>query len=168
MMNKFFAVLLLSAPLAAVAADATPDASFYKHAAEAGISEVDAGTLAQDKGKSQEVKDFGAMMVKDHTAANDKLKAIATAKNISLPTSASVGQMAGKAKLEILTGDTFDKSYIKGQVKAHQDTIVLLKKEIASGQDAEAKAFATATLPTVQSHLKKIKAIASGAGVKLS
>jgi predicted outer membrane protein len=29
-----------------------------------------AGTLAQSKGNSQAVKDFGAMMVKDHTDAN--------------------------------------------------------------------------------------------------
>jgi putative membrane protein len=126
---------------------------------------VDAGTLAQDKGSSQGVKDFGAMMVKDHTAANDKLKSIAAAKSISLPTSASIGQMATKAKLEVLSGETFDKSYIKGQIKAHQDTIVLLKKEIASGSDPEAKAFATATLPTVQMHLKKVKSLAADAGI---
>jgi putative membrane protein len=105
------------------------------------------------------------MMVKDHSAANDKLKGIAATKNISLPTSASIGQMATKTKLEILSGDTFDKSYIKSQIKAHHDTIVLLKKEIASGQDADAKAFATTTLPVVQAHMKKIKSIAADAGI---
>ncbi len=160
-MKKLLAMLVLSAPAMAFAADATPDASFYKHAAEAGISEVDAGTLAQDKGSSQAVKDFGAMMVKDHTAANDKLKAIASAKNISLPTTASIGQMATKTKLDVLSGDTFDKSYVKGQIKAHQETIALLKKEKMSGQDPEAKAFATSVLPTVQTHLKKIMAISA-------
>ena len=163
-MKSLLAVLILAAPLAAMA-DSNPDASFYKNAAEAGISEVDAGNLAQEKGTSQAVKDFGAMMVKDHSAANDKLKGIAATKDISLPTSASIGQMATKTKLEVLSGDTFDKSYIKSQIKAHHDTIVLLKKEIASGQDTDAKAFATATLPVVQAHMKKIKAIAADAGV---
>jgi putative membrane protein len=155
-------VLGLAAPVAAMADDATPDASFYKHAAEAGIFEVEAGTLAEDKGNNQAVKDLGALMVKDHTAANDKLKAIASAKNISLPTSSSVGQMASKAKLELLSGDTFDKSYVKGQIKAHQQTIALLKKEKMSGQDPEAKAFATEVLPTVQGHLKKFRAVSAG------
>jgi putative membrane protein len=164
-MKGLLAMLILTAPLAAVAANSYPDASFYKKAAEGGISEVDAGNLAQQKGNSQAVKDFGAMMVTDHSAANEKLKTLAASKSISLPTSASVGQMATKTKLDVLSGDTFDKSYIKGQIKAHQDTIVLFKKEIASGQDAEAKAFATATLPTVQSHLKKIKMIAADAGI---
>jgi len=159
------AMLVLAAPLAAVAADSDPDASFYKNAAEGGISEVEAGKLAQEKGASQAVKDFGAMMAKDHTAANDKLKALAASKGVSLPTSASMGQMATKAKLDVLSGDTFDKSYIKAQISAHRDTIALFKKEAASGKDADAKAFAKRTLPALQAHLKKIEAIASEAGV---
>jgi putative membrane protein len=159
----FLSLLLAAAPLA-VLAD-SPDASFYKNAAEGGIFEVDAGNLATTKGTSQGVKDFGAMMVKDHTAANDKLKSIATTKGIDLPTSASVSQIATKGKLDVLSGDTFDKSYIKSQVKAHRQTIALFRKEIASGQDADAKAFATSTLPTLRAHLKAITQIAADAGV---
>ena len=113
MKGTFFA-LMLSLPLIALAA-ANPDAAFYKNAAEGGIAEVDAGHLAQDKGNSQQVKDFGAMMVKDHTAANEKLQALASSKGITLPTTASVAQMANKAKLDVLSGDTFDKSYVKGK-----------------------------------------------------
>jgi putative membrane protein len=163
-MKHLLALLILTAPLVAAAAD-NPDSSFFNNAAEGGLFEVDAGNLAQQKGASQAVKDFGGMMVTDHSAANDKLKALAATKNISLPTSASVGQMATKAKLDVLSGDTFDKSYIKSQIKAHHATIALFKKEIASGQDADAKAFATATLPTLKAHLTKINAIATDAGV---
>ena len=165
-MKRALAVLVFAASLGgwAGAAD-SPDASFYKNAAEGGIAEVEAGKLAQQKSSNPDVKNFGAMMVKDHTAANEKLKALADSKSINLPSSSSVGQMADKTKLEVLTGDTFDKSYIKGQISAHQDTIALFKKEIASGQDADAKAFAKKTLPTVRAHLKAINAIAAGAGV---
>jgi putative membrane protein len=163
MKTAFLSLLLAAVPLAALAD--SPDASFYKNAAEGGISEVDAGNLATTKGNSQAVKDFGAMMVKDHTAANDKLKALATTKGVDLPTSASVSQMATKAKLDVLSGDTFDKSYIKSQVKAHRETIALFRKEIASGQDADAKTFATSTLPTVRDHLKAITKIAADAGM---
>jgi putative membrane protein len=159
----FLSILLAAAPLA-VLAD-SPDASFYKHAAEGGISEVEAGNLASTKGNSQAVKDFGAMMVKDHSAANDKLKSIASGKGVDLPTSASMSQMATKAKLDVLSGETFDKSYIKSQVKAHRETIALFKKEAATGQDADAKAFATSTLPTLRTHMKEITKIAADAGV---
>ena len=156
---------LLSLPLLALAAS-NPDASFYKKAAEGGIAEVSAGQIAQDKGNSQQVKDFGAMMVKDHSAANQKLQALAASKNITLPTSAGVGQMASKARLEVLSGDSFDKSYVKGQIGAHRRTIALFRKEISSGQDADAKAFASATLPTVRAHLRAITAIAAAMGIE--
>jgi putative membrane protein len=163
MKGKFLA-LVIALPMAAFAAD--PDASFYKHAAEGGLFEVQAGQIAQTKGNSQQVKDFGGMMVKDHTAANDKLQQLASSKSITLPSSPSVGQMATKGKLDLLSGETFDKSYVKGQVKAHRDTIALFRKEISSGQDSDAKAFATATLPTLRAHLKAITALATDMGVK--
>ena len=162
-MNGKFLALMLALPMAAFAAD--PDASFYKHAAEGGLFEVQAGQIAQNKGNSQQVKDFGAMMVKDHSAANDKLQALASSKTVTLPTTSSVEQMAAKAKLNVLSGETFDKFYVKGQVSAHEDTIALFQKEISSGQDPDAKAFATATLPTVRAHLKAISAIATAMGV---
>ncbi|GAC1304260.1 MAG: DUF4142 domain-containing protein [Steroidobacteraceae bacterium] len=164
-MKKVLALLMVSAPLAAWAAD-NPDAAFFKEAAEAGIGEVEAGNLAQQKASDPSVKELGAMMVKDHTAANDKLKALAASKKVDLPTSSGMGDMANKAKLEVLTGDTFDHSYIKSQIKAHHEAIELFKKESMSGKDAEAKALATATLPTLHAHLRKFDAAAKQAGVK--
>ena len=163
-MKGILTLLVLMAPLVAIGADSNPDATFYKKAAEGGIAEVAAGNLAQQKGNSQAVKDFGAMMVKDHSAANDKLQVLAASKSISLPTSASIGEMATKAKLDVLSGDTFDKSYIKSQIKDHRGAIALFNKEIASGQDPDAKAFASATLPTRRMHLKKVDALAADAG----
>jgi putative membrane protein len=143
-----------------------PDSDFYKKAAEGGIAEVELGRLAEDKSANASVKDFGAMMVTDHSAGNEKLKVIAAKKNIELPTTPSAGQMATKAKLEVLSGATFDKSYIKAMVQGHQETIKLFETEASSGQDADAKAFAAATLPTIKAHLKKIQAIAAAQGIE--
>ena len=155
-------LMLIIASAAAFAA--APDASFYKTLAQGGIAEVEAGKLAQQKGADPKVKDFGAMMVKDHSAANEQLKALAAGKGIDLPGSSSTSQMAAKAKLEVLSGGTFDKSYVEDQVKAHRDTVELLKKEIATGQDPDAKAFAQKVLPTVESHLHAINQIAAAGG----
>jgi putative membrane protein len=161
-MKSLHLVIALLVPVAVLGADSNPDSSFYKNAAEGGMAEVQLGTLAQQKAANPRVKEFGAMMIKDHTAANDKLKALAESKNIALPTSPSVGQMATKTKLEALSGNTFDKSYIKGMIEDHEEEF---KKEAASGRDAEAKSYAVATLPTLQAHLKKIQSIAADAGV---
>jgi putative membrane protein len=157
-------ILACALPLVAYAAD-NPDSSFFKHAAEAGLAEVSDATLAQQSATDPKLKDFAAMMVKDHSAANDKLAALAGSKSITLPTSASVGEMATHAKLKLESGDTFDKAYIKDQIKAHQATIRLLRKEIATGQDEDAKAFAKSVLPTVRAHLKAINTIAAADGV---
>jgi putative membrane protein len=167
MMRKILALVALVTPLAfaplAFGAD-DPDATFYKKAAEGGLFEVDTGNQAAKSSNNQQIKDFGSMLVTDHTAANDKLKSIAASKDISLPTTASVSQMATKAKLDVLTGDTYDKSFIKTQIKAHQQTIALFRKEAATGQDPDAKAFAKETLPTLRKHLKAAQAIAAQAG----
>jgi putative membrane protein len=159
------AATILAIPMMALGADKSPDGDFFKHAAEAGIAEVEAGQLAQQKGSSQAVKDFGAMMVKDHSAANDKLKSIAASENVDLPSKPGMKDVAAKVKLEAVSGDAFDKAYIKNQIAAHQQAVALFRKEAASGQDAQAKAFAASTLPTLRSHLKKIDEIAAQAGV---
>jgi len=166
-MLRVITCLILALPVVAWGA-ASPDHDFFKHAAEGGLAEVDAGTLAQSKGSSQAVKDFAAMMVKDHSAADDKLRKLADDEGVSLPSKPSVAQMASKAKLELLSGDAFDKAYIKGQIAAHVHTVALFRKEIASGTDSQAQAFAKETLPTVREHLKKIRQIAADAGISTS
>ena len=99
-MKRILASVICAVPLLAFGADQSADKSFFKRAAEGGLAEVEAGNLAASKGNSQAVKDFGAMMVKDHSAANDKLKSVAAADNVSLPSKPSVRQMAAKTKLE--------------------------------------------------------------------
>jgi putative membrane protein len=163
-MKNILLGLTLILPIAAMGAS-VPDSAFYKDAAEGGLAEVQLGKLAQEKAANPAVKDFGAMMVSDHSAANAKLTAIASAKNIELPKSPSVAQMATKGKLMLLSGDTFDKAYIKDMIADHEDDIALFKKEAQSGQDPDAKAYAIATLPTLEAHLKKIQSIAAAAGV---
>ena len=161
------AALLISLCLLAGAAAAAdnPDAGFYTKAAEGGLAEVELGKLAQEKSATASVKEFGAMMAADHGAANDKLQALAARKSIKLPASPSVGQMATKAKLELLRGSAFDKSYIKGMVEDHRQDIREFESEASSGQDPDARAYAAATLPTLRAHLKKIQAIATAQGV---
>jgi putative membrane protein len=164
-MIRILALVILGMPALGLAADANSDHSFFTKAAQGGMAEVADGMLAEQQGNSQAVKDFGAMMVKDHTAANEKLQSVAMAEGVTLPTKSSVAQMATHTKLKALSGEAFDNSYIEGQIKAHQSTVALFKKEISSGVDAQPKSFATETLPTIEAHLKKIRSIASEAGV---
>jgi putative membrane protein len=165
-MKRLILAALTATPFLASAATGSPDEAFYQALAEGGTSEVELGNLAQEKSSDQKVKDFGAMMVKDHSAANEKLQALAASKTLTLPSGAGAAGMATKAKLEMLKGGTFDKSYIKSQIKAHTATVSLLDKEISSGQDPDAKTFAQSVLPTVRAHLEAIRTIATEENVK--
>ncbi|MBV8306943.1 MAG: DUF4142 domain-containing protein [Gammaproteobacteria bacterium] len=159
------ASLTLAAPLA-LAAGTSPDDSFYRSIAAGGMSEVDMGKLAAQKSTDPKVKSFAQMMVKDHSAANQKLESLASSKQIALPKSLSPSDAATRTELESLSGASFDKSYIQSQLKGHEKTVSLLEKEISSGQDAEAKAFAQSVLPTVKHHLDAVRELASEEGVQ--
>lgn len=134
------------------------DKTFVNKAAAGGMAEVDAGKMAQEKGQSADVKDFGAMMVKDHTAANDELAGIAKSQNIEVPAKTDAEHQKMEDKLSGLSGAAFDKEYINDMVKGHEKMLKLMKGE-ESSKDAELKAFATKTADTVQMHLDKAKEI---------
>src|ERR1035438_2981081 len=65
----------------------TADQDFIQAFAQGGMTEVKLGELAAQKGARDDVKEFGQMMVKDHTAINDDLKALAAQKGVTLPDS---------------------------------------------------------------------------------
>jgi putative membrane protein len=164
-MNRVLVLAALLPGVALAAASGSPDSSFYKALAQGGLAEVDLGQLAADKGADPSVKRFGEMMVEDHSAANHELENLAASKSLSLPDGPDVATHAKKLELQALSGNSFDKSYVASQVEAHQKTLALLHKEIDSGRDPDARAFAQKVLPTVQSHLTAIQMIATTLGM---
>lgn len=132
---------------------------FAVKAAAGGMMEVQLGQIAQQKATNQRVKDFGAMMVKDHSAANDELKKLASSKNITLPTSVSNEQQKDIDDLNKKTGADFDKAYMKMMVNDHEKDIKDFEKAGNNLKDADVKSFAMKTLPTLQKHLDSAKAI---------
>lgn len=64
-------------------------------------------------------------------------------------------------RMSKLSGADFDREYIKMEVKEHQKTIALFEKQSRSGRDAELKAFAAKTLPTLREHYQLARDLAS-------
>jgi len=158
-MKRLIPLFTVAFPLFSFAADSSPDQGFFTTIAEGGLAEVAAGKLAETKGTTPSVKQFGAMMVKDHGAANEKLKGIAAAKGIKLPMEPNLTQKGKAEMLEHKVGAEFDREYIDGQINDHIATEEVLQQEISSGKDADAKAFASEMLPKVQAHLKAVQDI---------
>jgi len=125
---------------------------FISNAIEGDIAEIDVGKLAQEKGKSEVVKQFGAMLVKDHGEHKAKAEQVASELGVTPPTGSSFGEKATYAKLKLLSGDTFDRSFAKSMVSDHQADIKEYKKE-ASKNDPAGQ-LAKETLPTLQKHLR--------------
>jgi putative membrane protein len=135
------------------------DRLFARLAAAGGMAEVAFGELAGSKASAQSVKDFAAMMVEDHTAANEKLAALADAANIPLPEDLDPAHQRMREALEAAEGAAFDATYIAGQIADHQQTVAILVWEMGQGQDAELQRFAAETLPVVTQHLDRAQAI---------
>src|SRR5687767_3460523 len=135
------------------------DSKFAVEAASGGMMEVQLGELAQQKASSQQVKDFGAMMVRDHSKANEELKSIALNKNITLPPAPGEDHMDHIKNLSEKSGKEFDKDYMKMMVKDHEDDIDKFEKCSKDAKDAELKAFAEKALPTLREHHNAAKKI---------
>jgi putative membrane protein len=137
----------------------TEDTQFAIAAMNGGLTEVALGRLALKNGESKEVKNFGAMMVKDHSKANDKLMKLVTEKNITLPQLPAKQEQALIDKLSQKRGTDFDKAYVQAMVDDHKTDVQEFTNESKKLQDPELKNFAIKTLPVIQNHLDKINAI---------
>jgi putative membrane protein len=100
-------------------------------------------------------------MVKDHTKANDELKALAARKGVTLPADEGADNKKMFDTLAAKKGKDFDKAYITDMVKDHEKDVAEFEKESKDAQDPDLKTWATATLPTLQDHLKVAKEIAA-------
>ena len=130
------------------------DEEFITKAAQGGLMEVEVGKLAQEKGSSNEVKEYGKKLEQDHSKANEQLKKLAETKNVPMPTDIGA-EKAAVEKLRALSGDQFDKAFLKMAVKDHKKDVKEFQKESTNAMDSDVKEFASKTLPTLQEHLKE-------------
>ncbi|HEX8177599.1 MAG TPA: DUF4142 domain-containing protein [Pyrinomonadaceae bacterium] len=138
------------------------DMKFAMTAAQDGMTEVELGRLAVQKGMSDAVKQFGQRMIDDHTNANQQLMQLATSKGMTLPTTLDAKHAAMVAKFQRLQGAAFDRAYAKQMVQDHRKAVDLFQREADRGMDAGLKAFAAQTLPILQGHLSMAQAMNMG------
>jgi putative membrane protein len=164
--------LFLLGTAAAGAADnqvSGADAAFMKQAAENGLAEVESSKVALGKTANADVKAFAQQMVDDHTKAGDELAALAQRKGVKVSADPSIAQRAKIKLMQAMDGASFDRRYASAfGVAAHEDTVKLFRKEAQNGKDAEVKAWAAKTLPTLEHHLAMSKALKSTADAERS
>jgi putative membrane protein len=133
---------------------------FATKAANAGLKEIELAKWAQEYGTRQDVKDFAAMMITEHTKAADELKQIARTKNVTLPVMVPDGVRNDIDKMKTKkSGSDLDKAYVNEMVSDHKDAVKLFEDAAKNATDADLKNFAAKTLPVLQKHYDAIKAI---------
>jgi len=138
---------------------ADTDQHFAKKAAAGGLAEVNMGNLAVKQASDPAVRKFAAQMVKDHTRANKELIALANRRKLSVATTMDAEHRTMLTKLGKLSGAEFDRVYMAGQVKDHEETVALFEKEAKNGTDEALRSWAKKTLPDLRMHLKMARSI---------
>ncbi len=137
----------------------TNASDFLTKAASGGMLEVQAGQMAQQRGVNQRVKDFGLMMIHDHTKGNEELKALAAGKGITIPQTLSNDHQKHLDELSKQKGNDFDKAYIDLMESDHKGDIEEYTDASEKITDPAVKLFAKNTLPMLLMHLDSVKAV---------
>jgi putative membrane protein len=150
-----------AAPAATASASATGDhaSQFLTDVIQDNNAEIKMGQAAQDMGSSQGVKDFGKMLVDDHTKANDQATKLANSMNVAIPTGVKPDAMSEYNMVTGMSGAGFDKDFAEAMVKDHQKAIDAFQQEADSGDPAQVTDFAKQTLPTLKKHLKTAQSL---------
>ena len=124
----------------------------------AGAIDIRYAHLALALSDNPEVRQFAELMIRDHTAVNNK--ALALVKKLQItpqdnPTSQQLSEQAKKIRTELsqLRGDAFAKRYAANELGYHQTVNNVVENTfIPNAKNAELKALLTAALQTFKVH----------------
>jgi putative membrane protein len=134
------------------------NSQFLVDAAETDLMEIEIGKLAQSKGTSAHVKEFGKMLVDDHTKAANDTKALAEKLQVSLPAAITEkGKEHYNDLNEEKAGKDFDNKFADMMVKGHEDAISKMEDATEKTTNADIKAWAANMIPTLKMHLEHAK-----------
>ncbi len=144
------------------------DKMFVRKAMEGSMAEVQLGQLTLQKSNNDQVKQFAQRMIDDHTKLNDQMKPLAQQLGVSVPNQVSKKDRNAMAKLQALSGSTYDQAYIRDMVKDHKQDLSEFQGEASSGQDQTVKDAAAQGSQVISQHLQMIQQIAKDQNVNMA
>lgn len=129
------------------------DKHFMEEATSLCLEQIDLGNLAIQKSNMAEVKELGALMVKDHGKMLSELKDLSVKKSIVLPTAISETNKREYNTLSEKYGQDFDKLYCDKMVRKHKEAVTSFEKAAEHGVDIDIKAWANTNLPMMRNHV---------------
>jgi putative membrane protein len=142
------------------------------HMAAGDSLEIQLGQLAQSKGTSQQVRDFGAMLVTDHSAHLAKTHEIITDEDVGAepmaydPEGLRMRQMLTMLR-NMQAGSGWDAAFLRFQASHHQNEIDLLSANIKNAHDDDLEDHIEKSLESLGKHRDHAKSVATALGVTL-
>jgi putative membrane protein len=140
---------------------AVSNADFVFQASAAGLGEVNLSHLALNRAGRAEVKEFAQRMLLDHNKANEELLRLANAKGLKAAPRMDDEHLKAADRLAGLRGPDFDREYVAVMVKDHEAAVALFDAASNTVPDADLKAWAGKTLPTLRTHLDMARKLAA-------
>jgi putative membrane protein len=137
------------------------DVKFVKTEAAAGSAELKIAELGVQKAERADVKAFAEMLVTDHTHANKELNALATEKGVEVSAVIDPKHAGEFQKLEKAAKADFDKEFLAEMISGHKKCVSNFEEAAKDAKNADVKAWAEKTLPTLKAHLAKAKELAA-------
>jgi len=135
---------------------------FIAKAVEGNLAEIQLGQMAQQNGATDGVRQFGQQLVADHTAANQRATAVAGQMGVTPPSEPSKQQKAVYDRMSKLSGDAFDRQFVRHMVDDHKKDVAEYQRE-AKRRNDPAAGYASETLPTLQKHLQTAQSLIKAA-----
>jgi putative membrane protein len=150
------------APAAAASTLSPADRELVQQMAHGGLHEVEAGRLALQRAASGAVRSYAQMLVNHHTAANKELALLLQAKQLPVPARQPADKLARLKQLQQLSGAAFDREFIRvAGIEDHRANMAVFERAARDAADADVKAWAAKTLPTLRGHLQQAQALAA-------
>ena len=143
------------------------DGEFIRDATADNALEVDLGQLALHKARSSAVKEFGQRMVADHSNLQNQWVSMASNNGMKLKPSYGKNHKKKLTRLQKLSGDAFDREYMKTEIKNSQDYLEYFQKEGRATNSAPVQSMVSTELPILQQHVNLARQVGSGVGVNV-
>ncbi len=145
-------------PSAAIAAPELDDATIVAIFDATNTVDIETGRLAAERGHSQEVRDFGAMLARDHEAVRQMGRDLAKKLGVTpTPPADDAGAAAhakAMAELRSKRGADFDHAFLRHEVAFHKSVIDAVTTTLLPAiQNAELKALVEKVAPAFQAHM---------------
>jgi putative membrane protein len=140
------------------AAPALDDPTIVAIFDEANTADIETGELAVKKGSTKEVRDFGAMLVRDHKMVRqqgrDLAKKLGVTPTPPQPNAGAKAHAAAMKQLNAVSGSAFDHAFLQHEVAFHKGVIDAVTTTLLPAlKNAEVKDLVTKVAPAFQAHM---------------